>query len=547
MLNHIKTNVLLVTKNEVELAPLTNWLLQTATNLEITEQLPMTLSSVDVLLIDVALTDMEWGQVQRYGQRGGHMIVLAQPHVGQVPTWTGVQVAPRLRDCEVRILFSDVNNELTTRFTDAFYVSGSFLPLTTEGVTEPATTILYADWQYKHLPVLTQKQVGEGSVLVTTLRDFKRLALRRFLYRLIRQLNGRFATKTLNVGILGYAPSVGQLHGMGAAATEGLALRMACDLSQKRLAIAKEQFPSVITTDSSQALQFDPNIDVVIIATPPSSHKALAMEMLTAGKHVICEKPLALSVAEVDAMRELAAKQGVHISCHQNRRWDNDYLAIRNAVNAGWLGEPFYLETFIGGYGHPCGYWHSEESVSGGTTFDWGAHYLDWMLDLMPGEIAEVIGTRHNRAWHDITNADQERIQLRYADGRESEFTHSDLVFIPKPKWYFSGTEGTIIGQWREVSTYDVDPIIYYHQHDIPPSELGADLTLRRQTVGGIIEQNLPTPSKVAYPFHSNLADYLLLGEPLTVPFDHSARVVAVLEAAKRSAENNGRIEAVRI
>ncbi len=114
------------------------------------------------------------------------------------------------------------------------------------------------------------------------------------------------------------------------------------------------------------------------------------------------------------------------------------------------------------------------------TTFDWGAHYLDWMLDLMPGTIAEVRCTRQNRVWHDITNADQERIQLRYANGYEAEFTHSDLAFIPKPKWYLLGTQGAIVGKWRDMTIYEVDPLHCYQTSEIPPAELGADLSVRR-------------------------------------------------------------------
>ncbi|MFK7804306.1 MAG: Gfo/Idh/MocA family protein, partial [Anaerolineae bacterium] len=310
---------------------------------------------------------------------------------------------------------------------------------------------------------------------------------------------------------------------------------------------ARKHFPDIITTKDSNDLINSPDIDIVIIATAPNSHARLALQMLEAGKHVICEKPLALNTADVEAMIKLANEKGLHVSCHQNRRWDSDFLAIQNAVNAGWLGDVFQLETFIGGYGHPCGYWHSHDEVSGGTTYDWGAHYLDWMLALIPEKIVGVICTRQNRAWHDITNADQERIQLRYANGAEAEFTHSDLTFIPKPKWFMSGDEGTLIGRWKKVDAYEIDPVIYYAKHEIPSSELGADIELRRKTDAGIFSQQLPEITHRPFPFHANLADHLLLGEPITVPVEHSGRVVAILEAAKRSAENGGSLENVSI
>jgi scyllo-inositol 2-dehydrogenase (NADP+) len=75
--------------------------------------------------------------------------------------------------------------------------------------------------------------------------------------------------------------------------------------------------------------------------------------MMEAGKHVVCEKPLALSRREADAMVEMAEKQHVHLSCHQNRRWDADFLAIKQAVSEGLIGDLFYLETFVGGIRSP--------------------------------------------------------------------------------------------------------------------------------------------------------------------------------------------------
>ena len=109
---------------------------------------------------------------------------------------------------------------------------------------------------------------------------------------------------------------------------------------------------------------------------------------------------------ETDAMVDMSVRQGVHLSCHQNRRWDVDYLAIKQALAEGLLGELFYMETFVGGFSHPCGYWHSHDTISGGTSYDWGGHYLDWIVSLIPERAKAVNGTRHKRVWHDITNAD---------------------------------------------------------------------------------------------------------------------------------------------
>ncbi len=259
---------------------------------------------------------------------------------------------------------------------------------------------------------------------------------------------------------------------------------------------------------------------------------------------MVCEKPLALSRRETDRLAEMAERAQRHLGCHQNRRFDPDYLAIREAVEAGRIGDPFYLETFVGGHGHPCGYWHSHAPVSGGTTYDWGAHYIDWIVSLMPYRVEAVVGTRHKRVWHDVTNADQERIQIRFEDGREAEFLHSDIAAARKPKWYLLGTRGAITGAWRDRTALAVDPLSYYGETPVPATEMPPALTLhRRQREGRIEAHPMLLPPRDFFGFHRNLADHLLTGEPPAAPLADSIRVVAILESAARSMERGGSVE----
>ncbi|KPJ77348.1 MAG: hypothetical protein AMJ54_08485 [Deltaproteobacteria bacterium SG8_13] len=345
----------------------------------------------------------------------------------------------------------------------------------------------------------------------------------------------------MGVGLLGYAPSVGRLHAEGAAATPGLRLQAVCDLNPQRVLEAQQDFPELRASEAASALAEDPEVDLVIISTPPNTHARLCLEMMKAGKHVVCEKPLALNRSETDALTQTAAEQQVHLSCHQNRRWDPDYLAIRSALSNGRIGELFYLETFVGGFSHPCGYWHSHQPVSGGTAYDWGAHYLDWIVSLVPAAITAVVGTRHKRVWHDVTNSDQERVQVRFSGGQEAEFIHSDIAAARKSKWYLLGTKGAIISRWKSVSTYEIDPVHYFHQHDIPATEMPPELWLRRRMASGDIEsRRLSLPARRRFPFHRNLADHLLLGEPLAAPLEDSVQVVKILEAAAQSAAQGG-------
>ena len=507
-------------------------------------EIPADLRPYDVIITaDTAGFDEGGDHLSRFVNNGGGWLGLVQVSDKPLPEIFGAQAGQVGPAAELRVMFVNPHHDMAIRLPDALYLESIYQPLV--GQADDAEPILYADWHFAHSPMLLARPVGEGKVACTTLQAYDEPAFQQVLYRLLRHLAGyNDGHHTLGVGLLGYAPSVGKIHGLGAQVTPGLELKAACDLNPERLQKAGQDFPDLKTYKSADAFAADPGIDLVIIATPPNSHAPLAIQMMAAGKHVVCEKPLAISQKETGAMVEMAEKQGVHLSCHQNRRWDVDYLAIKQALTEGSIGDLFYMETFVGGFNHPCGYWHSHDEISGGLAYDWGAHYLDWIVGLIPERIQTVICTRHKRVWHDVTNADQERIQIRFAGGQEAEFIHSDIAALRKPKWYLLGTDGAIIGDWQDVVEYEVDPVVYFEQHNIPATEMPADLTLqRRHPSGQIVAQKLAVPERKHYLFHQNIADHLLTGEPIVAPLEHSVRVVAILETAAKSAANGGTME----
>jgi predicted dehydrogenase len=546
MIVHPSISVLIVVEEgDSSLRPFLSYLQSMPhVQLRVEPRLPHDLSNCDVVVTaDTPGSADISDQLAEFVRAGGGWLGLTKLPDTQLPRIFGAQPTKLGPVTELRVLFNNSKDPLATRLPDAFYVNGQYQAL--EKTSEDAEVILYADWRHQHVPVLVGGSSGKGRIACTALQAYSHPAMQQILYRILIQLAGKpLSDQSLGVGLLGYAQSVGQAHGLGIEATEGLTLRAACDLDQRRLQQAQQDFPNLKTYDSADALALDPEVDVVIVATPPNTHARLSLQMMAAGKHVVCEKPLALNGKETAAMAEMADRQRVHLSCHQNRRWDVDYLAIKQALAAGLVGELFYLETFVGGFSHPCGYWHSHDAISGGTAYDWGAHYLDWVVSLMAERIEGVISTRQNRVWHDVTNADQERIQIRFAGGQEAEFIHSDIAGVRKPKWYLLGTEGAILGQWRDLSTYEIDPVLYFHQHDIPATEMVPDLTLyRRHHSGQMVAQKLALPKREHYLFHRNLADHLLTGEPIVAPLEDSVQVVAILEAAAKSAAKGGTTE----
>ena len=508
------------------------------------EGLPGDLGRFDVIVTaQSASTAADRPDLVDFAEAGGGWLALVDAQDLPLPEPLGVRPSFPGPETELRVIFENAGRPLAARLPDAIYVEGRSQFL--EKRSEDVEVLLYADWRYRNEAVLTQRPLGRGKTACSTLQAYDHPVFQRILYRVLMALSGKApAQRTLGVGLLGYPPWLGRHHGTGIGKTDGLRLEAVCDINPARQKAAREAFPHATLHASAEALIGDDRVDLVIIATPPDTHCCLSLLMMEAGRHVVCEKPLALSRLEAKQMTTAARRQNVHLSCHQNRRWDPDYKAIRQALSLGLVGDLFYLETFVGGFRHPCGYWHSHAPISGGLAFDWGGHYLDWIVSLIPSAPKAVMGSRQKRVWHDVTNADQERIQIRFEGGQEAEFIHSDIAAAPKPKWYLLGTKGAIVGDWIQAAALSADPLLYYREEPIPDTEMPPVLTLHRRRAGGpVSSQRLVLPPREPFGFYSNLADHLLIGEPLAAPLQDSMSVVAILEAAVRSAANGGRWE----
>ena len=178
--------------------------------------------------------------------------------------------------------------------------------------------------------------------------------------------------------------------------------------------------------------------------------------------------------------------------------------------------------------------------MSGGTAFDWGSHYLDQILAVIPSRPSWVRGSAHKLRWHDVTNADQVAIDIRFDDGTEAQFIHSDIAAALKPKWYILGTEGAVVGEWRQERVLSRTAIGLLNEDRLAPADSPADVWLHHPD-GSRTQIAAPGPSSGRY--HLELADRLSLGEPLTADPDQSRDVVAILEAASVSAAGDGRAQ----
>ncbi len=468
-----------------------------------------------------ALSADQASMLRDFVRQGGGLVLLGQTlaawsdshQIRELADWVPGGAAP-LTELIVR---PDADHPVTQRLDPEWKVRNRLL--LSEGPPAQASVLLRTSWRYTEQVVAYERRFGEGRFVYICLDDDGSDNFQKLLGRAVLFAAGRTAQPPAGVGLLGYG-AIGRDHAASISATSGLRLSAVCDLSAERRDVAAREW-NVRTHAHTESMLADPDVALVVVGTPPSAHTDPALQALASGKHVVCEKPFALRAEDCDRMIDAAASRGLALTVYQSRRWDPDFVAVRDAVRSNRIGEPFYLESFIGGYDHPCDLWHSHEPISGGMIFDWGSHYFDWILQLIPDTVRVVEAQAHKRVWHDVTNADQVRVDVTFDGGAQATFLQSDVAAARKPKWYLLGTEGAVVGEWVEAEV---------------PSDFPARVRVVRP--GG--EELLTLPPRDEHGFYRNLADHMAWGEPLAVTPEEARRAVAVMEAATQSIARGG-------
>ena len=489
----------------------------------------------DALLVLGPVPD---GPLLAAAERGTPVLLVGASHGSGLWEAAGLLPGRVLPVHEVRVRPGRDAGEVALRLGGDALLLRAAWPLQDE-VADDVELLLTANSAFRDHPVATWRPATSVATLTlegdrTALDD---PALARLVHRLLRRALGLRDAAPVRIGMLGYG-AIGAEHAAAVAATPGLELAAVCDPVAARVQAARAYASQVRGHDAAADLLADDGVDLVVVSTPPDTHADQVLRALEAGKHVVVEKPFCLTVAEADRQIAAARDAGLLLAVYQNRRWDRDYLALKAAVRSGRLGEVFHVETFVGGYEHPCNFWHSDAAISGGAIYDWGSHYLDWVLDLLPQQVDWVSATAHKRVWHDVTNADHTRVLLHFADGVEAEFTHSDVAAARKPKFYVLGTGGAVVGEWQQERVVSRSPIGLVAEDRFAVSDAPAALTLLEP---GGARTALPNAEPPAQPFHRELADALLSGWPMTLTPAGSRRNIAVMQAATSSAAHGGR------
>ena len=348
---------------------------------------------------------------------------------------------------------------------------------------------------------------------------------------------GAGLTSPIGCAVIGYGPkyNFGWAHSAWIEATPDLRLVAVCDLDRDRTEAARQDFPHIRTHNRVEEVWGDDEVELVSIVTPHFTHCPLTVQAFEAGKHVVVEKAMCLNVAEATAMIEAGRRAGRMLAVHHNRRHDGNFRRVRDVVQCGMIGDVFHIELTGGGYGPFRHGWYSEKDKSGGAFYYWGPHAVDWVLDLIPQRMTGVTGFFHKLVWHEMTNEDQVRALIRFANGAVADVTWSHIAAIGKPLWRILGTKGGLLDTGTGGN-------VGYERQLRGPS--GGSLTVVTCDDRGHHQQELPYLESDWDQYWQAIADHLLRGGPVPVSGEAGRRTIAVFEAAERSSRS-GRTEAV--
>lgn len=281
----------------------------------------------------------------------------------------------------------------------------------------------------------------------------------------------------------------------------------------------------------------DPEVDLVILATPSNTHAGLATRALRGGKHVITEKVMARTLAECDEMIAAAKESGKLLTVFQNRRRDGDFLTLNQLIADGQLGDVRWVEMAWQGFG-PWGGWRGHTVLGGGRFYDLGAHLVDQLLFLFPEPIDSVYCRMH----HDLgTEVESDAtIVVGFEGGRTGICDVSSMAAISKPRFYVRGTEATWI-------KYGLDPQeAAMLGGDIDSAEENPD-NYGRLKPGKEEERIVSTHPGRWRDYYENIVAVLTEGAEPIVKLHEARRVMSVIDAAMRSAQTGNAIRGTDI
>ncbi len=325
----------------------------------------------------------------------------------------------------------------------------------------------------------------------------------------------------IRVGVVGYggAFNMGRQH-LQQMQAAGMTPTAVVELDAARLEVATEDFPGIGTYSTIEEMLEKSDVDLVTLITPHNTHAPLALKCLRAGRHVVSEKPLAITLEEVDSMIEAAKASDTMISAYHNRHWDGRIMqAVELIREQKIIGDIVRIECHMGGYNKPKDWWRTSRTISGGILYDWGVHLLEYSLQLFDAPLTEVCGLAYHghwgpqTSWKEDANEDEGFLLARFENGPWVTVSITSIDSKGKEGWIeVTGTTGT----------YVLD---------------GGNSKLYQHEDGNSTVTTMKNPTDEGHRYYENVRDHLVDGAELVISAQWARKPIQILDMARRSAE----------
>ncbi|ELY6247198.1 oxidoreductase [Cronobacter universalis] len=184
----------------------------------------------------------------------------------------------------------------------------------------------------------------------------------------------------VRVGLIGYGYASKTFHAPLIAGTPGMELAA---VSSSDAAKVHADWPGMTVVSDPKQLFNDPHLDLIVIPTPNDTHFPLAKAALEAGKHVVVDKPFTVTLSQARELETLAKSLGLVLSVFHNRRWDSDFLTLKQIIAEGQIGEVAYFESHFDRFRPKVrDRWREQAGPGSGIWYDLAPHLLDQAVQL---------------------------------------------------------------------------------------------------------------------------------------------------------------------
>lgn len=346
----------------------------------------------------------------------------------------------------------------------------------------------------------------------------------------------------IKMGIIGFG-GMGRFHQWMLESVDGIEVVAAHDIQEEALEEARKR--GMRAYEKREDLLADPEIQLVLVATPNEFHKPYVIEAARAGKHIISEKPVTFTVADLDEMDAAAKEAGVIFTVHHNRRWDRDFLKVRKAIQTGMLGKVYCIESRVTGSGGLIYGWRAYKEHAGGMIYDWGVHLIDQILQIYPDNRLKTVFAKTFHV-HNSDVDDYFRAEMLFDNGVEAHVEMGTFLLIPAPRWYVQGDNATMMMESFDenkgkivLSRYMTDEV----GNTIVNTPSGPTRTLAPQPADRF--EDVPLPEVEGEPkwFYLNLIDAIngKCAPAVTIPTVR--RTLAAMEKIFESAQTGRSVE----